>query len=73
MVREHILYVFSVLKLCFFFFFLWTGIGLMLLNVPRALEKNVQSYAVKGDMLYMYNILIWLLALLRSFMCLLIF
>lgn len=45
----------------------------MLLNVPRALEKNVQSYAVKGDMLYMYNILIWLLALLRSFMCLLIF
>lgn len=26
----------------------------MLLNVPRALEKNVQSYAVKGDMLYMY-------------------
>lgn len=71
MVREHILYVFNVLK--FFFFFLWTGIGLMLLNVPRALEKNVQSYAVKGDMLYMYNILIWLLALLRSFMCLLIF
>ena len=71
MVREHILYVFNVLN--FFFFFLWTGIGLMLLNVPRALEKNVQSYAVKGDMLYMYNILIWLLALLRSFMCLLIF
>lgn len=44
-----------------------------MLNVTRILEKNVQSYLVKGDMLYMYNIFIWLLALLRSFMCLLIF
>ena len=44
MVREHTLRVFNVLNFFFlvfsFFFFLWTGIGLILLNAPRALEKK---------------------------------
>ena len=76
MVREHILHVFNVLKFFFlffsFFFFLMDWDRANLVECSKStLKKNVQPYVVKGDMLY--NIFIWLLALLRFFMYLLIF